>query len=341
MTVRFAFAGFDHWYNAFPSLEALLLDKEAEVVALAHENAGQAGYIADRYGMPVASSYEDVIGRDDVDVVCCFTSTEQNASVATRALEAGKAVVAIKPMALTLPEADALVATVERTGGRYFPNDAARRLSPANVQFKEWIDQGKIGDVVSAHQCFRAGLPQAWPGATAPGWFADPNRAPGGAFIDHAVYHVDVLRWLFDAEVESVMGMTANVRHTTIPFEDYGHGVFCFPGGRMGSIEDTWTSGPGASRENIEIVGTRGSLMMDSATGKVALTGDFGMPGWLLAAPPAPKTSLMRNVIRTLKGDEEALSSAHSARANLAACLAFYESARTGRAVSPEPAPGR
>jgi len=337
MTLRFGFVGFDHWYNAFPSLEALLRDREAEVVALAHSEPAQASYVASRYGRPVSSSYGGVIERDDVDVVCVFTSTEQNASLAIRALDAGKAVVAIKPMAMTLTEADALVEAVERTGQPYFPNDAARRLTPANVQFKQWIDQGRIGEVVSAHCVFRAGLPQAWPGVAEPGWFVDPLRAPGGAFIDHAIYHVDVLRWLFDSEVESVTGMVANVRHKQITSEDYGHGVFRFANGCMGSVEDTWTSGPGASREAIEITGTRGSLMMDSATGKIAVAGDFGLSGWIQAAPPPARGGFMNHVIRCLKGDEEAVSSSRIARGNLAACMAFYESARTGRAVRPDP----
>jgi predicted dehydrogenase len=339
MTVRIAFAGFDHWYNAFPSLEQVMQDDEAELVAIAHNDAEQAGYIAAKYGIPCGTSYEAVIQRDDVDVVCCFSSTEQNADVATQALEAGKAVVAIKPLALTLAEADALVATVQRTGRPYFPNDMARRLSPANRQFREWIVAGRIGDVLSAHCVFRAGLPQAWPGAIDPGWFADPARAPGGAFIDHAVYHIDVLRWLFSTDVQEtgvqeVAGMTANVRHKQIPFEDYGHGVFRFTNGAVGTIEDTWTSNPGASREAIEIVGSKGSLIMDSATGKMTINGDFGLNGWMMAAPPAPKGGFMRHVVRCMAGDEEPISTAQTARDNLAACLAFYEAARTGTTVS-------
>ena len=340
MTFRFAFAGFDHWYNAFPTLEALLREPDVEVVALAHADEAQAADVARRYGRECGTSYNAVIERDDVDVVCCFTSTEQNAPLAMRALDAGKHVVAIKPLALTLPEADALVATVERTGLHYFPNDAARRFFPANIQFREWIDAGRIGDVVAIHQVFRAGLPSAWPGAKGPGWFADPTRAPGGAFIDHAVYHVDVLRWLFGADVESVAGMTANLRHKDIPVEDYGHGVFRFTNGCIGTIEDTWTSNPAKMREAIEIVGTRGSLMMDSATGKMAITGDFGLDDWALLPPPRPNNGLIRNIIATLKGEDEPVSTARVTRDNLAACLAFYESARTGRAVQPAPGPG-
>jgi predicted dehydrogenase len=233
--------GLDHWYNAFPTLEGLKQSTDARVVALAHRDAGRAQEIGRRFDVPVVPSYDDVIGRDDVDVVAVFTSTDEVADVSIRALEAGKAVVAIKPLAMNLADADRVVETVRRTGGRYFPNDAARRFLPANIQFKTWIDEGKIGDLLAVHEVFRAGLPRDWPDSTTPGWFADPKRGPGGAFIDHAVYHVDVMRWLFGAEVESVTGMMANVRHNDIPVEDWGHAVLRFTNGRLGTIEDTWS----------------------------------------------------------------------------------------------------
>ena len=333
MTIRFGFAGLDHWYNAFPTLEALTQNPDAAVVALAHRDAARAQEAGGRFGVPVAASYDEVLGREDVDAVCVFTSTDEVAEVSIRALEAGKAVVAIKPMAMSLAEADRVVEAVRRTGGKYFPNDAARRFFPANVQFKGWIEEGKLGDLLDAHCVFRAGLPRDWPDAQAPGWFADPSRAPGGAFIDHAVYHVDVLRWLFGSDIVAVTGMMANVRHTDIPVEDWGHAVLRFANGMMGTIEDTWTSGPGTPKEAIEIVGSRGSLINDSAVGRLLVTGEFGLNGWLQAPVPLARASFISHVVRVLRGEEQPVSTADDARTNLAVCLAIYEAARTGREV--------
>jgi predicted dehydrogenase len=333
MTIRFGFVGLDHWYNAFPTLEALKQTADAAVVALAHRDAERAREAGVRFDVPVAASYDEVLGRDDVDAVCIFTSADETADVSIRALEAGKAVVAIKPMAMDLAGAGRVVEAVKRTGGRYFPNDAARRFFPANVQFKAWIDEGKIGDLLAVHEVFRAGLPRDWPDSQTPGWFVDPARTPGGAFLDHAVYHVDVLRWLFGSEVASVTGMTANVRHTELPVEDWGHAVLRFADGRMGTIEDTWTSGPGAPREAIEIVGSRGSLINDGAVGRMALTGEFGLNGWVHASVPPARSGFIGHVLRALKGEEEPVSSAEEARTNLAVCLAIYEAARSGREV--------
>src|SRR5215217_3347468 len=334
MTIRFGVLGLDHWYNAFPTLEALKQQPDVDVVALTHRDAERAREAGERFGVAVLPSYDDVLGRGDVDAVCIFTSTDDVADLSIRALEAGKAVVAIKPMAIDLAAADRVVEAVQRTGGRYFPNDAARRFFPANVQFKSWIDEGKIGDPLAVHCVFRAGLPRDWPDSESPGWFTDPRRTPGGAFIDHAVYHVDVLRWLLGAQVSAVTGMIANVRHTEIAVEDWGHAVLRFANGTMGTIEDTWTSGPGAPREAIEIVGSRGSLINDSATGRMLINGSFDLTGWLQVPPPATRTSFIANVIGVLRGESEAVSSAEDARTNLAVCLAIYEAARKGTAVS-------
>src|SRR5215217_6815102 len=158
MTIRFGVLGLDHWYNAFPTLEALKQQPDVDVVALTHRDAERAREAGERFGVAVLPSYDDVLGRGDVDAVCIFTSTDDVADLSIRALEAGKAVVAIKPMAIDLAAADRVVEAVRRTGGRYFPNDAARRFFPANAQFKGWIEEGKIGDLLAVHQVFRAGL---------------------------------------------------------------------------------------------------------------------------------------------------------------------------------------
>lgn len=334
MPIRFGFAGLDHWYNAIPTLEQLTRRTDARVVAISHRDPARAREIGDRFGVPVLPGYEEVIARDDVDVICVFTSTDDNAAVSLRAVQAGKAVLAIKPVAMTLAEADTLAAAVRERGVHYFPNDAVRRFTGANVQVQAWIREGRIGDPVAGYCVFRAGLPQEWPGASVPGWFADPARAAGGAFIDHAVYHVDLLRWLFGSEVSAVTGMIGNVRHREIAMEDFGHAVLRFAGGQMGSIEDTWTSGPGASKEALEIVGTRGSIISDTVTGRLSLTGDTGFSGWLQVAPPAQPRTYLDHVVRVMQGEEAPATTIADARANLAACLAVYEAARTGREVA-------
>lgn len=334
--LRFAFAGLDHWYNALPMLEALLRTPDVRVVALAHRDAGRAREIGERYGVPVAPSYDEVIARDDVDAVCCFTSIDEAAGIAVRALAADKSVVAIKPLAMTLADADRVVDAARRAKGRYLPNDAARRFFPAIAQAKRWLAEGRFGELVLARCALHAGLPRAWPDAGEPGWFADPRRAPGGAFIDHAIYHVDVLRWLFGAEVASVSAAMASIRYRDLPVEDWGQATLRFANGAVATVEDSWLSAPGAARETFEIVGTRGALAFDTASGRLTFRGGFEPEGWLQMAPPA-QAGFVDHVLSVLRGEAEPISSAAEARANLAVCLAAYEAVRSGGVVTPAP----
>lgn len=337
----FGIVGLDHWYTAFATLDALRSADGLRAVALAHRDAGRAAEIGARYGVPVAASYDEVIHHPDVQVVCVFTSIDENAALALRAIEAGKAVVAIKPLAMNLDEADRLVAAVRTANVVYFPTEGARRLQPAYTRVKGWIDEGRIGRPLFSSALFRAGLPQGWPGASEPGWWGDPRRVPGGAFLDHALYHVDLARWIFGAEVAQVEGMTANLRYSReqVRFEDYGHAVLRLTSGAMAAIEDTWTSVPGTPKEALEVVGDRGSIILDSASGRLSVNGAFeGLSGWVHTATPTGRTSMVEHVARCVRGEETLVATVEDARANLAACLAFYEAARTGKAATPAPA---
>ena len=62
-----------------------------------------------------------------------------------------------------------------------------------------------------------------------PGWFADPAKVPGGAFIDEGIADCDRARWLVGSEVVQVEAKTANFVHKDVaPLEDWGFAIFSF-----------------------------------------------------------------------------------------------------------------
>ncbi len=52
--------------------------------------------------------------------------------------------------------------------------------------------------------------------------------APGGAWIDHSVYQIGLLRWLLDDEVSEVMGRVRRLKYPDLAVEDYGIGTLEF-----------------------------------------------------------------------------------------------------------------
>src|SRR5699024_1618126 len=130
------------------------------------------------------------------------------------------------------------------------------------------VRDGKLGRIVSGNFSLSSGLPKSWPDAEADGgWWADARRAPGGGWIDHSIYQIDLLRWLLGERVVSVSGRIANLVHTDLPVEDYGHAMIEFESGSMFSIEDTWSGPAGGGRTTSSLVGTVGAIDIDSATG--------------------------------------------------------------------------
>ena len=61
------------------------------------------------------------------------------------------------------------------------------RFAPPVQKLKAVLDAGTLGRLISA-KCTNHGK---MPG----GWFADSEKAGGGAVMDHTVHVVDVLRW--------------------------------------------------------------------------------------------------------------------------------------------------
>src|SRR2546421_618039 len=77
----------------------------ARVVAVASGHRENAEATAREFDIPVvASDWREVVARDDVDLVCIATPPVTHAEIATSALDAGKAVLCEKPMAMRSEE---------------------------------------------------------------------------------------------------------------------------------------------------------------------------------------------------------------------------------------------
>lgn len=330
-----AVLGLDHWYAAFDVAAAIARSEQVQLVAVSHDNEHQAREIAQKNGCDFATSdYRAALDRADVQIVACFYSTDRNVTIAREAAGLGKHIMSVKPMALDLAGADAIVEAVRAAGVQFFPMESLRRVSAEGQRLKAWIDQGRIGTPLRYTQTLNGSLPMAWPGSSDTGWWTDPARVPGGAWIDHAIYAIDLARWVLGAEVASVCGVADNRRYPDLKLEDYGLATFTLTNGAVASIEDTWTADRGYGFSRSEFIGTRGAILDDTAAwGKLALRGDFGFDGWVAVERAPAGEAVVDHVAAVVRGEREPLATVADGRANLAACLAFYEAARNGTTV--------
>jgi predicted dehydrogenase len=336
--LRLGIVGLDHWYAGLAMADEVSRSDAYELVAIAHRHEQRGRETAEKHRAEFMTDYQALASRSDLDVIATACYTSENAAIVAAAAKAGSHILSVKPIAMTVAQADEIRAAVKAAGVKFMSFESGYRINPTFKQIKEWVDAGRIGKVVSAYTVLRSGLPtQEWPGVQGRTWWLDATKSPGGGWIDHSIYHVDFLRWLLDDEVAQVGGEVANLRHTDIaPLEDYGSAQLTFRGGAKATVEVTWTGTPGAGLNRIDIVGTEGQIIWDpSVSGKVAIVGKGDLPGWVLVNAPARSAATAGHLAEVLAGGGDTAGTIDDARANLAVCETFYRAAQRHSALKP------
>jgi predicted dehydrogenase len=336
--LRIALIGLDHWYSAISLAESLARHDDIDFVGIADSNESHLREVADKVGVEnITTDLMQFINDPDVDVIASFVTVDRNPEMVIAAARAGKHILSVKPLARTLEEATRIVEAVREAGVVFIPSESRSRQTEQNQHLKRIVNGGTLGKIVSGNFTLIGSLPQGWPGGPADGgWWADPARVPGGGWVDHAIYQIDRLRWLLGERVVSVSGRTANLVHTDIDVEDYGHAILEFEGGAVVSIEDTWSAPAGSWRITSVLVGTNGALNIDTLNQQMSVFRAGDHPGWTSESAPPDNSDLVQPLIDQITGHAEtSLGTVEDAWENLAISIAFYEAAASGTAVRP------
>jgi phthalate 4,5-cis-dihydrodiol dehydrogenase len=134
----------------------------------------------------------------DIDAVFVATPTGLHAEHAIAALRAGKHVIVEKPMAITLEEADAMIAAA-RENQRALIVGHSQSFEPAIQLMRAAIESGRFGALKAINGwnytdwVYRPRLP------------AELDRSKGGGVVyRQAAHHADIVRYLAGANVRSV-----------------------------------------------------------------------------------------------------------------------------------------
>jgi predicted dehydrogenase len=344
-TWRVAILGLGHWYSAYGLARALVEYPRAELVAAAWHDRARLDAFATTFRVAGYERAEDLLDREDVDIVhlaCPVSAMEELTVLAARR---GKHIVLGKPMAMTLPGADRMVEAVESAAVTCVPFQAIMRLRLGAI--KERIGSGQVGTLILLHQTSRWSIAEDWYRSGTPGWFADPQHVPGGAFIDEGIYWIDCFGWLCGSRIVRVDARMGNLVHKELAVEDWGLATFTFENGVIGTLEAAWTiaaprrSGPSPKQNSVvrlEVIGDRGEIVDQSfrVPGRAVLAA--GASDWVFErhadepfAPPAP--SPLDHLLDCLERGLAPIATIRDARASLAVALAAYQAAREDRPV--------
>jgi len=343
---RVGILGLGHWYSAFNLARALPGYQRAELVAVAWHNRAQLDEFCATFGTRGYSDYDELLDHEDIDIVHIAAPVVEIPALTIRAAAAGKHILLGKPMAMTVAQADRMVQAVDAAGVRCFPFQCIMRLRFADLKAR--TDKGEIGDIALVHQTCRWSIAEDWLNSGTPGWFADPAKTPGGAFIDEGIYWIDFFRFLTGSEVVRVDAKTANLVHKDLKVEDWGMATFTFANGVIATLEGAWTinapraSGPSPKQNSVvrlEIVGTRGEIADQyfRVPGRAVLAA--GANEWVferqsqdLYAPVRPFP--LDYFIDTLEDATAPVATIHDAQKSFVIGMAAYQSAREGRTVT-------
>jgi predicted dehydrogenase len=148
---------------------------------------------ADRYGVAAARSVEEVLARDDVELIVNLTVPVAHAEVASAALTAGKHVWNEKPITVDLASGQALVAQADAAGLRLgtAPDTV---LGPGMQTARRLIDSGAIGTPQTASALMQYPGPHEW--HPNPDFLYQPG---GGPLFDMGPYYLTTLTEAFGA----------------------------------------------------------------------------------------------------------------------------------------------
>jgi myo-inositol 2-dehydrogenase/D-chiro-inositol 1-dehydrogenase len=234
--------------------EAYRTVARGRLVACTDPVAEAARSLADDYDLKVAPDLDALLADPAIDAVLIASPNHLHADQTLRALAAGKHVFCQKPIALTLADADRVVAEANGTD-RVLQFGFMLRFTPPLPQLRSRLAQGELGDPITAQAAVFGWEPSA-------DWFYDPAHG-GGVILDTLVHFADLVLWLFGpAEHVSTEGgayvLDGAKRHHS---PDNAVVTVKHRGGAVSSMYVSWTAGHG--NFTLDVYGTKGRASVD------------------------------------------------------------------------------
>lgn len=308
-----------------------MLSDTYEVVALYSRNHETATALAATLPGQVAT-YTDLtplLARTDIEAVDIILPISTQPSVIEAALRAGKHVISEKPVAPDVASGRQLIETaraITAKTGKVWMVAENYRYEPAFQRAGEAVRGGAIGRPIQFSWSTSAAVdPQNKYYHTA--WRRD-NSFPGGFLLDGGVHNIAAMRTIM-GEVASVSAFVTRHRED-LPPADTLSATFRFESGAFG----VWTMTFAAAspwETPIQVLGNGGALRVS-----------FGQLDLISEDRTITQTFSVNNVQEELAhfgeviGGQTMHSTPAQALQDVAVIHAILESARTGRAVTPE-----
>ncbi|MEN9782994.1 MAG: hypothetical protein RJA24_337 [Pseudomonadota bacterium] len=261
------------------TLRARLSAKHPSVgfLAVSDLDSAKAKTLAETTGADLYSTNNfEIIERPEVNAVFVSTPEGEHAAPIKRALELGKPVLVEKPIALSLEDAEDILATLKATGGKLRVG-YSRRFKECYLRAKEQMIHGRLGTVVGGHARVYNSRAQAFSILK-----RDPHATP---VLDVLTYYVDLMCWFLEGN--RPVEVVARGQHGIFKAAGYGAhdvtwAIVTFADGAVVNFGVSYalpakypTLG---QSDRVELLGTEGTMIIDDDHMDHILYSDKGIP---------------------------------------------------------------
>lgn len=317
----------------------------ADLVAVCDIDVEKGQAFADKYGAAFFHNYKQMLAESGIDVVSICTPSGLHSEMTMAAAQAGVHVLCEKPMAITVPQINAMIDAVEEAGVK-MEVIFQRRTYETTQRVREAVQAGVLGHMTLGDAYLKYYRSPAY--YTSADWRATWALDGGGALMNQGVHGVDVLAWVM-GDVKSVYAK-AEAKVRDIEVEDTCVALITFANGAFGVIEGTTSSNPGEPT-TFHFHGDKGTIILDdNGIQKWAVAEDRSVVAEndpdkcvtreTLAATSDPRAmgqaghrDQVDDLCLAIKEDRAPMITGASARKAVELILAIYESAKTGKEV--------
>lgn len=255
MTLRIGLVGTQFIGNLYA--HSLRQVAGAEIVAVAAPNT--AATFAEKWGIARHyTDYREMIAAGGLDAVAIAAPNDLHYDITIRAASAGMHVLCEKPLAVSLSEADGMIAACQRAGVALMYAENLLFV-PMYQRVRALAQRGHVGAPFLVKQA------QCHGGPYSP-WFWDVERAGGGVLLDMGCHSIHAICRVMGAWPEAVTATLGRYAHADKGRgEDHATVILHFPGGAIGIAESSWAM-PGGN-DYLEVYGPKGRLVANLERG--------------------------------------------------------------------------